>query len=107
MATYQNTATTEQNDVVIVVDLPESMHDVSGAADSSNARTRDVRATGDGIVDVGMDVGSYQPKDDVWVKFDVVVDGPLSGAGIQEISDLVTAHTNDGSKGADLTVVWL
>lgn len=106
MGTYQNTGTTQQNDVVFEVELPANMHLVKGTTFWSNARTKDVAAMTDSIVGERINVGSYAPNANVWVTFDVVIDGPLADANLQEI-DIVAVHTNNGTKRAQLTLVWL
>ncbi|WP_194397124.1 hypothetical protein [Microbacterium atlanticum] len=104
--TYTNTGTTMQDDVTFTVDLPDNMHYVTGSTQWSNASTDRHPASSDEIVDTGINVGSYAPRANATVYFDVIIDGPITGSRIQEIEDMVVVHTNAGSKGATLTVRW-
>lgn len=104
---YKNTGTTQQNDVVLRVTLPENLHLIKGSTVWSNDRARDVSATTDEIAGQGLNLGSYVPGEDVFVTFEVIVDGPPpGGTNIQNLERFFTVETNNGSKHAPLTIVW-
>jgi uncharacterized repeat protein (TIGR01451 family) len=107
MGTYKNTGTTQQNDVVFVVALPENMHYVMGTTSWSNAQRQGVAEDTDNIVRDGINVGSYAPGEDVRVTFDVVLDGEPGEESLQEVPGLFSVETNNGTKRARLALVWL
>lgn len=108
LVTYKNTGTTQQDNVVLAVKLPDNMHLVAGSTTWSNARTQNVQASSDAIAGVGLNLGSYSPGANVYAEFDMIVDGaPGHESNIQSVKDFFTVETDNGNKSAPLTAIWL
>lgn len=105
--TYKNTGTTQQDDVVLRVQLPQNAQFVSGSATWRNASAERDMDAGDGLVERGINLGSYAPGANAWAQFEMVVQDSEGDQSLQEVPDFFTVETNNGSKSAPLTLVWL
>lgn len=104
---YENTGSTQQDDVVIrVPDLPEGVRYLEGSTEIANSVTGGAwNSTIDGIASTGINVGSYAPGGEIYVRFNLMVSPELSGSyGWIEIRPLVRVETSGGFKSADLTL---
>lgn len=101
---YKNTGTVQQNDVVIKDTLPEGVTFVPGTVHMSNANTNSQwkKIDGDAIVAGGINVGSYLPNGNVYVKFTAQVDGPC---GSTTLINKASANTDNGAKTDTANVV--
>ncbi|SEA88412.1 hypothetical protein [Leifsonia sp. 21MFCrub1.1] len=107
---YKNTGTTLQKDVVFKVDLPSNMHYLNGSGVLKNPWNDSLRLANDQNIatGIGINVGDYAPGQSVIVTFDVVLDGPPGDTGQkQTIEKFRAVETNNGTKNAALTFVWL
>ena len=106
-ATYRNIGTTQQDDVILRVNLPQNVHYVDGTTTWSKASARDQLAS-NGIAGRGISIDSFDPGDSGTATFDVMVDAPLEKRPTtQAIDEFLVVETNAGSKTAPLSFVWL
>lgn len=73
LVTYKNTGTTQQDDVVLRVELPPPLQLAEGTTVFGNATNPEGVTASDNITDQGINVGSYSPGSNVWAIFRVVV----------------------------------
>lgn len=106
---YTNVGSTRQDDVTLTVSLPPGFRYVDGSASIANSVTGgEYSSTIDGITETGINVGSYTPEGNVYVKFDVFVDDPFadgSESAWLTVDDFARADTGNGSKSAGLRFV--
>lgn len=108
---YKNTGTTQQNGVVIKDKLPAGVEYVKGSTQMATSATNgqwSPIADDDGIVDRGINIGSYAPNGNAYVKFKakIVANDKLEKCGLNTLVNTATAETNNGSKSdtANVTV---
>lgn len=101
---YKNTGTVTQKDVVIKDTLPNGVSLVPGTVHMSNANTNSQwkKIDGDAIVAGGINVGTYLPNGNVYVKFTAKVDGPC---GSTTLVNKASANTDNGAKTDTANVV--
>ena len=107
LVTYENTGNIRQDDVLLKVALDRHVNFVPGSTYIANSRfpdgvREDVEA-GRQIVMNGLNVGSYNPNGDAFVKFEVTVDAQPCSV----LRNLATAITENGKKQnfATITVI--
>ncbi len=101
---YKNTGTVQQNDVVIKDTLPAGATFVPGTVYMSNANTNSQwkKIDGDAVVAGGINIGSYLPGGNAYVKFTAIVDG---ACGTNTLVNTATAGTDNGYKSDTANVV--
>ena len=101
---YKNTGTVQQNDVVIKDTLPAGMTFVPGTVYMSNANTNSQwkKIDGDAVVAGGINVGSYLPNGNVYVKFTATAEG---ACGTNTLVNTASAGTDNGAKSDTANVV--
>jgi uncharacterized repeat protein (TIGR01451 family)/LPXTG-motif cell wall-anchored protein len=104
--TYQNTGTTQQDNVSLRDTLPKNVTYVAGSSLIANATTNGVYAKAkDGITTTGYNAGSYQPRGNVYFKFSAkVADKAALTCGTNTLKNVVRATTSAGYKEDDATV---
>jgi len=104
--TYQNTGTTQLDNVSLHDTLPKGVTYVPGSSLIANATTKGVYAKAkDGITTTGYNAGSYQPKGNVFFKFSAkVADKAALACGTNTLKNVVRATTSAGSKEDTATV---
>jgi uncharacterized repeat protein (TIGR01451 family) len=104
--TYQNTGTTQQDNVSLRDMLPNHVSYVAGSSLIANATTGgQYKSTLDGITTKGYNAGSYQPKGNVYFKFSAKVAAKEALAcGVNTLKNIARATTSGGYKEDDATV---
>jgi uncharacterized repeat protein (TIGR01451 family)/LPXTG-motif cell wall-anchored protein len=106
---YQNTGTTQQNNVMIKDALPAGVSYVAGSTYISNTTTNNQwKATNDGITTTGLNIGSYAGNGGgAYLKFTgkVTDNDKLEKCGINTLVNTATANTTNGSKSDTANVV--
>jgi uncharacterized repeat protein (TIGR01451 family)/LPXTG-motif cell wall-anchored protein len=104
--TYQNTGTSQQDNVSLRDVLPANVAYVPGSSLIANATTGGVyKPTIDGITTTGYNAGSYQPKGNVYFKFSAkVADKAALSCGTNTLKNIARATTSGGYKEDDATV---
>ena len=107
LITYNNTGTTDQNDVVINDILPAGISYVDGTTFVANDTNPDGIPVSDNITKGGINIGNYAAGANAYVKFTakVAAEKDLT-CGVNTIRNLAKAETNNGTKSdtADVTV---
>lgn len=104
--TFQNTGTTQLDNVSLQDALPKNVAYVAGSSLIANATTGGVyKAAKDGITTTGYNAGSYQPKGNVFFKFSAkVADKAALACGTNTLKNVARATTSAGYKEDDATV---
>ena len=101
LITYRNTGTTRQNDVVIRDSLPTGMTYIDGSTYVVNSTNPDGIQVSDNIVTAGgINIGDYNAGAAAYVKFSarVAANDNLPVCGINNLNNVATVRTNNGSK---------
>jgi len=103
---YQNTGTTQLDNVVLRDILPTGVSYVAGSSFIANSVTGGkFQATVDGIAANGYNAGSYQPQGNVYLKFSAKL--PSADAlvcGVNTLNNIARATTSAGYKEDNATV---
>ena len=104
--TYQNTGTTQQDNVTLRDILPANVSYVPGSSLIANATTGGLyKATLDGITTNGYNAGSYQPRGNFYFKFSAkVADQAALACGVNTLKNTARVTTSAGYKEDDATV---
>lgn len=106
---YKNTGTTQQDNVVIKDMLPAGMTYVSGSTKVANSKTNGqwTSVSDNGVVAGGINIGSYAPNGNAYVKFTakVVDNDKLANCGVNTLVNTAKAETPNGSKSDTANVV--
>lgn len=105
---YQNTGTSQQDNVSLRDILPEGVTYVEGSSLIANSTTDGkYKSTVDGITTTGYNAGSYQPQGNVYFKFSAVVDDndKLPECGENTLVNTAKATTSGGAKEDTADVV--
>ena len=103
---YQNTGTNQQDNVSVRDMLPAGVSYVAGTTQIANSTTGgQFKSTVDGITTVGYNAGSYQPKGNVFFKFDAKLptEDKLQ-CGANSLVNTARVTTNAGYKEDTATV---
>ncbi|GAA4788322.1 hypothetical protein FRX94_11945 [Corynebacterium canis] len=101
LVSYQNTGTVQQDNVVFKVALPFGFEYVPGSSRLANSKHPTGSAAPDGITTSGINIGSYAPRGNANMKFNVKV---VSNQASEESDDLeiaklyFTTITENGNK---------
>ena len=104
---YKNTGTTQQDGVVIRDQLPAGLEYVAGSTYIATSATNGqwTKVTENTVVKQGINVGSYAPNGNAYVKFSAKVSSEDKLAcGMNTIKNIASADTQNGSK-SDSAVV--
>lgn len=105
---YKNTGTVQQDNVVIKDVLPRGMSYVAGTTKlASSASNGQYAAVADGVTERGINIGSYAPNGNAYVKFTAKVtdNDQLAACGVNTLVNKATAETENGSKSDTANVV--
>ena len=104
---YKNTGTTQQNDVVIKDMLPNGVSYVPGTTKLATSTTGGYVGVADGITSsTGINIGSYAPNGDAYIKFKAKVSkAEKLACGKNTLVNTAAAETNNGTKKDTATVV--
>lgn len=98
---YKNTGTMQQDNVIVKDTLPAGLSYVAGTSYISNSTTNSQwKATNDGITTTGLNIGSYAPGGNAYLKFTAKVanNDELQNCGVNTITNTAEANTPNGSK---------
>jgi uncharacterized repeat protein (TIGR01451 family) len=104
---YENTGTTQQNDVIIRYELPDQLVYVPGTTTVANSATdgKWQPIDDDGLVRQGLNLGSYAPGGVLYVRLTVrVADAADLRCGTNRLLGTATAETRIRKKLHELTV---
>jgi uncharacterized repeat protein (TIGR01451 family) len=104
---YKNTGTTQQDGVVIRDQLPAGLEYVAGSTYVATSATSGqwTKVSQDTVVKQGINVGSYAPNGNAYVKFSAKISSADKLAcGLNTIKNIASADTQNGSK-SDSAVV--
>ncbi|WP_324786156.1 hypothetical protein [Streptomyces sp. H51] len=97
---YRNTGTTQQDDVVLKEELPDGFRYVRGSTSIYLSTTGGKwKKTTDGVTRSGIDVGSYAPGADVYIRFTALLpDRNSLKCGLTSTTSTASAITPNGMK---------
>ena len=107
--TYENTGSTQQDDVVVRAQVPVGLQGVGGTTwirDSANPDG--LHVNGDVFSEDGINIDTRDPGDVVHVWFDAIVTDPTLGDSPElwvAVDDFAAVATNAGTKYGSLTLV--
>lgn len=103
---YKNTGSVTQENVTIKDVLPAGLTYVPGSSVLANASNQTPKKVSDNIVSAtGINIGSYTPGSDAWVRFSAkVADKDALACGVNTLKNVATVTTGAGSKSDDATV---
>lgn len=106
---YKNTGTTQQDNVVIKDALPAGVTYVNGSTQIANSKTNGQWSpvSDNGVVSGGINIGSYAPNGNAYVKFKAKIadNSKLANCGLNTLVNTATAETPNGSKNDTASVV--
>jgi len=105
---YQNTGTSQQDNVSLRDILPSGVTYVAGSSQIANSTTSGAyKATVDGVTTTGYNAGSYQPQGNAYFKFSAKVPSKdsLTSCGDNTLVNTAKATTSGGAKEDTATVV--
>jgi len=103
---YQNTGTTDQNNVVLKDALPTYMNYVASSSVLKNTSNPNGKSVSDGVVSSeGINIGNYAPNSTAYLKFSAkVANDKAAFCSAKTLKNVATAYTANGSKQDDATV---
>lgn len=104
---YKDTGTTQQNNVLIKDQLPAGVTYENGTTQIATSATNGQwTATNDGVTNGGINIGSYAPGGNAYLKFKAKIasNDQLAQCGLNTLVNTATADTANGSKSATATV---
>lgn len=104
LISYKNTGTVQQDNVVIQDTLPQGLSYVAGSSFLANSGNPNGIETDDGVTDGGINVGSYSPNGDAYLKFSATVGNDLPACGPNTLRNVAKVITANGNKTDEATV---
>jgi len=104
---YKDTGTTQQNNVLIKDQLPAGVTYENGTTQIATSATNGQwTATNDGVTTSGINIGSYAPGGNAYLKFKAKIanNDQLAQCGLNTLVNTAEADTANGSKSATATV---
>ena len=101
LLSYENTGTTQQNDVVLKDELPAGIKYISGSARLTDAASPNGKVVGDGIGTTGINIGSYTAGSNAFLVFSATV----NGTSCETLTNRAAVETNNGSATDTANVV--
>jgi len=103
---YQNTGTTEQDNVTLSDGLPKGINYVAGSSQMANSVTGGkYAAEKDGLTTTGLNIGNYQPQGNAYFKYSAkIADSKTLACGTNKLTNVARATTSGGWKEASVTV---
>lgn len=105
---YTNTGTTQQDNITVSDTLPKGVSYVAGSTLVANSKTGgSYKATVDGVTTNGLNIGSYGPQGNAYVKFSAKVseNSDLLKCGDNSLNNVGHVWTSTGTKDASANVV--
>lgn len=94
---YQNTGSTNQDNVIVKDALPAGVTYVPGSTITANSKNPQGVPDKDGVVTDGLNVGSYAPRGNARVRFSATID-KVEKCGKNELVNYGTVITPNGNK---------
>jgi uncharacterized repeat protein (TIGR01451 family) len=104
---YTNTGTTQQDNVTVNDTLPQGVSYVAGSSVSANALTGgQYKPTVDGVTTNGLNIGSFAPTANAYVKFSALVasNDQLPVCGLNTLTNTARVTTSGGYKESTAVV---
>lgn len=105
---YKNTGSVQQDNVIIKDTLPKGVSYIPGSTYLSNSKTNSQwqKVDDDGVTGKGINIGSYAPGGNAYVKFSAKIDklGELE-CGPNTLTNTAEAQTDNGNKSDTADVV--
>lgn len=105
---YKNTGTITQDNVVVKDMLPAGVSYIAGSTVLANANNPTGKVINDDVTTKGVNIGSYTPGSNAWVRFSaqVAANDSLAVCGANTLKNVASVTTGAGTKsdGADVTV---
>lgn len=101
---YANTGTTEQDNVVLKDILPSGMVYVPHSTVGINSNFPKGKSISDDITKKGINIGNYSPKSNAFVEFSAKIDANASLLPGRQLTNLVLAETDNGTKKATILI---
>jgi uncharacterized repeat protein (TIGR01451 family) len=105
---YQNSGTTQQDNVTMIDTLPAGMSYVAGSSILGNSKQPAGAKAIDGVTSTGVNIGSYASKGTAWMIFSakIAANDALPTCGANTLRNTAQVSTENGAKNdtADVTV---
>lgn len=102
---YWNSSSVRQEDVVLRVALPEGIEYVAGSSVLANGNSPYSKSISDNVPNRGINIGSYLPGTNAWIRFYVLVDKVETWpCGNSNRSLTLAIETNAGSSQDEATI---
>lgn len=102
MIEYKNTGSTQQNDVIVRDVMPQGVDYVPGSTYLMNSNNPNGKLISDNLVsEAGVNIGSYAPGSNAFLKFTVKVDKEELACGNNSLKNVATVYTKNGAKSDD------
>jgi uncharacterized repeat protein (TIGR01451 family) len=107
LITYQNTGTTQQDDVVIKDVLPAGISYTADTTYLANGLNPKGVKVNNEIINGGINIGNYAPSATAYIKFNASVAGNYSlfNCGKNTLTNTAEAQTDNGSKSGAASVI--
>ncbi|NCU29873.1 DUF11 domain-containing protein [Candidatus Saccharibacteria bacterium] len=103
---YKNTGDLTQENVTVKDVLPTGLTYVPGSTVLANANNQTPKQVSDNVTGVGINIGSYTPGSDAWVRFSAkVVNKDVLACGVNTLKNVATVTTAAGPKSDDAVVI--
>lgn len=103
LISYQNTGSTQQNDVIVKDALPAGLTYQRGSSVLANSVNAKGAPTADDVTTKGLNIGAYSPRGNAGVRFSTTVDKPAV-CGNRQLTNHATIITANGNKQASAVV---
>ena len=105
MVTYTNTGTAQQDNVVVRDALPKGLSYVAGSSYLANSQSPNGSKVADAVTTNGLNIGSYSPQSNAYVKFSATVDAAQAACGTNTLINTATVVTANGNKQGSASVL--
>lgn len=103
---YKNTGNITQENVFVKDTLPAGLSYVAGSTVVANANYPTGTSVADGVTADGINIGSYTPGSNAWVRFSATVDSlDKLACGLNNLKNVASVTTGVGTKTDDAVVV--
>lgn len=104
LISYKNIGSVRQDNVLVKDVLPSGLVYEAGSSVLANTANPGGAKTDDGVTAKGLNIGSYAPDGNAYLRFTAKVTDPLPACGLNTLRNIVTVITGNGNKSAEATV---
>lgn len=104
LVTYKNIGNVQQDNVVVRDLLPKGLTYVDGSSVLANSVSPKGAKTDDGATSNGLNIGSYAPNGNAFLKFSAKVADKIDACGQVTLKNIATISTDNGNKNDTATV---